>query len=162
MPPRVAIVIYTMYGHIGKMAEAVKKGIESAGGSTKIFQVPETLSNDVLGALHAPAKPSYDIMTVNQLTEYDAFIFGIPTRFGNLPAQLKAFWDATGGLWSQSALAGKYASVFVSTGCPGGGTEVTVLSLMSTLTHHGIIFVPLGYKTVFNEIANIDEAHGGM
>jgi len=76
------------------------------------------------------------------------------------PSQV--FWDATGGLWTKGALAGKYASVFVSTGTPGGGQEMTVNATLSTLTHHGIIFVPLGYKNVFPLLANLDEVHGGM
>ncbi|OBZ77240.1 Protoplast secreted protein 2 [Grifola frondosa] len=92
---------------------------------------------------------------------FDAFIFGIPTRYGNFPAQWKAFWDATGGLWAQGKLAGKYASVFVSTGTPGGGQETTVISSLSTLTHHGIIFVPLGYSKTFPQLANLSEVRGG-
>ena len=161
MAPRVAIIIYSMYGHIAKMAESVKAGVESAGGNATIFQVPETLPENVLKLMHAPAKPDYPIASNDTLTEYDAFMFGIPTRFGNFPAQFKAFWDATGGLWAKGALYGKPAGIFVSTGTPGGGQEVTALNSLSTLVHHGIIFVPLGYAKTFPQITSFDEVHGG-
>ncbi|KAF9650841.1 1,4-benzoquinone reductase [Thelephora ganbajun] len=161
MSPRVAIVIYSMYGHVSKLAESVKSGVEAAGGSVAIFQVAETLPEDVLAKLHAAPKPAYPVLTPNDLVNYDAFLFGVPTRYGSFPAQWKAFWDATGGLWAQGSLAGKYASVFVSTGTPGGGQEVTVNATISTLTHHGIIFVPLGYKPAFPLLTNLDEVHGG-
>ncbi|THG93139.1 hypothetical protein EW145_g8456, partial [Phellinidium pouzarii] len=146
MAPKVAIIIYSMYGHIAKMAEAVKAGVESAGGSVTIYQIPETLSEDILKALHAPAKSDYPVIAPADLEKFDAFLLGIPTRYGNFPGQWKAFWDATGGLWGRGALQGKYAGIFVSTGTPGGGQETTVSNAISTLTHHGIIFVPLGYK----------------
>jgi NAD(P)H dehydrogenase (quinone) len=160
-PPKVAIVIYTMYGHIAKMAEAVKAGVESAGGKATIFQVPETLPQEVLTKMYAPAKPDYPVFTLEDFTKFDAFLFGIPTRYGTMPAQWKSFWDSTGGLWQTGALYGKYASIFVSTAGPGGGQETTALNTMSTLVHHGIIHVPLGYAHSFAQIANLDEVHGG-
>jgi NAD(P)H dehydrogenase (quinone) len=89
--------------------------------------------------MHAPEKPAYPILTPEELPQFDAFLFGIPTRYGNQPAQYRAFWDATGGLWATGALHGKYAGVFVSTGTPGGGQESTVLASMSTFTHHGLL-----------------------
>ena len=142
------------------MAEEVKRGIEAAGGSADIYQVPETLSEEVLTKLHAPAKPNYPIATNETLTSYNAFMFGIPTRYGNYPAQFKAFWDATGSLWAQGALAGKIAGIFVSTGTPGGGQESTAMNALSCLTHHGIIYVPLGYANCFAQLANLEEVHG--
>ncbi|KAK6460042.1 protoplast secreted protein 2 precursor [Scheffersomyces coipomensis] len=160
MAPKLAIIIYTTYGHIAKLAEEVKKGVESAGGKADIYQVPETLSPEVLALLHAPAKPDYPIASNETLTEYDAFLFGIPTRYGNYPAQFKAFWDATGGLWASGALYGKPAGIFVSTGTPGGGQETTVLNALSVLVHHGIIFVPLGYAKAFPQITSFEEVHG--
>ncbi|KAH8115989.1 flavoprotein WrbA [Phellopilus nigrolimitatus] len=160
-PPKVAIVIYTMYGHIAKVAESVKAGVQAAGGSATIYQIAETLSEDVLKALYAPAKPDYPIFKPDDLKNFDAFLFGIPTRYGNFPGQWKAFWDATGGLWAAGALAGKYAGVFVSTASPGGGQETTVTNALSTFTHHGIVFVPLGYKHAFAQLTNLAEVHGG-
>ncbi|KAF8609643.1 1,4-benzoquinone reductase [Ceratobasidium sp. AG-I] len=161
MAPRVAIVIYSLYGHIGKVAESVKAGVESAGGNVTIFQIAETLPQEVLTKMHAPEKPAYAVLPPADLVNFDAFLFGIPTRYGNLPAQWKAFWDATGALWASGALYGKYAGAFVSTGTPGGGQEQTVASLISTLTHHGINFVPLGYKNAFGQLANLTEVRGG-
>lgn len=161
MSPRVAIVIYTLYGHIGKLAEAVKSGVQSAGGEAQIFQIQETLSEEILAKMHAPPKPAYPIIAPSALTNYDAFLFGIPTRYGNFPAQWKAFWDATGGLWAAGSLAGKFAGVFVSTGTPGGGQESTVIASLSTLAHHGIIYVPLGYSHAFPQLANLSEVRGG-
>ncbi|SCU84001.1 LAMI_0C05754g1_1 [Lachancea mirantina] len=158
--PKVAIVIYTLYGHVAALAEAQKKGVEAAGGEADIFQVPETLSADVVKALGGQPKPDYPIATRETLVEYDAFLFGIPTRFGNFPAQWKAFWDATGGLWVKGSLHGKVAGVFISTGT-GGGNEVTAVNSLSVLAHHGIIFVPLGYKNVFGQLTNLEEVHGG-
>ena len=111
--------------------------------------------------MHAPPKKDYPVIDPEKLATYDAFLLGIPTRYGNMSAQWKTFWDATGKLWSEGKLWGKYAGVFVSTGTPGGGQESTVLATLSTLAHHGIIYVPLGYKTVFPILANLSEVRGG-
>lgn len=111
--------------------------------------------------MHAPAKPDVPVITPDILATYDAFLIGIPTRYGNFPAQWKTFWDATGKLWATGALWGKYAGVFVSTAGPGGGQETTAISSMSTFAHHGIIYVPLGYKPAFAQISNLTEVHGG-
>ncbi|KAI0635020.1 flavoprotein-like protein [Trametes polyzona] len=159
--PKVAIVIYTLYGHIAQLAESVKAGITAAGGSATIYQIAETLPQDILEKLHAPAKPAYPVLAPTDLPQFDAFVFGIPTRYGNFPAQWKSFWDATGGLWAQGALAGKYVSVFVSTASPGGGQETTVSNALSTFVHHGLIFVPLGYSKAFGQLTNVSEVHGG-
>lgn len=109
----------------------------------------------------APPKGNYPVITAATLEKYDAFLFGIPTRYGNMPAQWKTFWDTTGGQWASGAYWGKYAGIFVSTGTPGGGQESTVMSSLSTLTHHGLIYVPLGYKHSFGQLANISEVRGG-
>ncbi|KAF8806801.1 NADH-quinone oxidoreductase [Phlegmacium glaucopus] len=159
--PRVAIIIYSMHGHITQIAQAEKAGIESAGGTADIYQVAETLPEEVLTKMHAAAKPNYPIVTPDILLNYDAYLLGIPTRYGNMPAQWKAFWDSTGQLWAAGKLAGKYAAFFLSTGLLGGGQESTALSSLSTLTHHGIIYVPFGYSHAFPQLANLDEAHGG-
>ncbi|RPD65312.1 flavo protein WrbA [Lentinus tigrinus ALCF2SS1-7] len=161
MSPKVAIVIYSMYGHIAKLAESVKKGIEASGGSATIYQIAETLPDDVLAKMYAPPKPAYAVLAPGDLAQFDAFVFGIPTRYGNFPAQWKAFWDATGQLWASGALVGKFASVFVSTASPGGGQESTVVNSISTLTHHGINFIPFGYGKAFAQLTNLSEVHGG-
>jgi NAD(P)H dehydrogenase (quinone) len=159
--PKVAIVIYSTWGHITKLAESVKAGVESAGGSATILQIPETLPQEVLTKMYAAPKPDYEIITPEKLATFDAFLIGIPTRYGSLPAQWKAFWDSTGGLWASGALYGKYAGVFVSTGNPGGGQEATVQSVLSTFAHHGVLYVPLGYAKAFPQLTNLSEVRGG-
>lgn len=161
MAPKIAIVYYSTWGHVRTLALAIQAGIKAAGGSADLYQVPETLPQEVLTKMYAPAKSEDPIASAETLTQYDAFLFGIPTRFGNFPAQWKTFWDTTGGLWASGALAGKYAGLFVATGTPGGGQEVTALNSISTLTHHGIIYVPLGYKHAFAQLSNLEEVHGG-
>ncbi|KAK9370439.1 flavoprotein-like protein [Lipomyces kononenkoae] len=160
MAPRVAIIIYSMYGHIATLAEAEKVGIEKAGGQATIYQVPETLPPDILTKMHAPPKKDYPIATYDTLTSHDAFLFGIPTRFGTYPAQWKTFWDGTGSLWMSGALIGKTAGIFVSTATPQGGQETTALNSLSVLMHHGITFVPAGYRA-WNLMSNLTEIHGG-
>ena len=144
-------------------------------------RIPETLSAEVLTKMHAPPKPNYPIIDAEKLSTYDAFLFGIPTRYGNFPAQWKVrslryfvypqtmsenfdaqtFWDTTGGLWASGGLYGKYAGVFVSTASHGGGQESTVIASMSTLAHHGVIYVPFGYAKAFAQLTNLTEVHGG-
>lgn len=112
--------------------------------------------------MHAvPKSEIHPVIQPETLAEYDAFLLGIPTRFGNMPAQWKAFWDSTSGLWRTGALWGKYAGLFISTGTLGGGQEATGIAMMSTLAHHGISFVPLGYKNTLQFLGNLDEVHGG-
>jgi NAD(P)H dehydrogenase (quinone) len=132
--------------------------------------------------MYAPAKPDYPILGPDSIAQFDAFLLGIPTRYGNFPGQWKvrpccvrlpprtrqywrlstqAFWDGTGKLWASGALAGKSAGVFISTAGLGGGQESTALATMSTLAHHGISFVPLGYSTAFAQLTNLSEVHGG-
>jgi len=163
MAPKIAIVYYSMYGHIKQLADAELKGIQEAGGDAKLFQVAETLSEDVLAKMHAPPKPA-DVPVLDDpatLEEFDGVLFGIPTRYGNFPAQFKTFWDKTGKQWAQGSFWGKHAGMFVSTGTLGGGQESTMIAGMSTLVHHGFIYVPLGYKTTFAQLSNLDEVHGG-
>jgi NAD(P)H dehydrogenase (quinone) len=163
MAPRIAIVFYSMYGHIKTLAEAEKKGIESAGGTADLYQLPEVLSEEVLGKMHAPPKDTNIPVLEDPATlkNYDAFLFGIPTRFGNFPAQWKMFWDKSGQMWATGGYWGKYAGIFVSSSGSGGGQESTVISAMSTLAHHGIIFVPLGYAKAFPILSDTSEARGG-
>ena len=112
--------------------------------------------------MRAPGQSeSIPFITPDILEKYDAFLFGIPTRYGNFPAQWKAFWDNTGKQWQSGSYWGKYAGIFVSTATAGGGQESTVLGAMSTLTHHGIIYVPLGYKTAFAILGDLGEVRGG-
>lgn len=159
---KVAIVTYSLYGHIDTLARALQKGVVSAGGEADLYRVEETLADEVLEMMHAPEKPSdIPVITPEKLVEYDAFLFGIPTRFGALPAQWSAFWDKTDSIWAEGAFHGKVAGFFVSSNSYGGGQEATIKSALDYLSHHGIIYIPLGYKNVLAELANIDEIHGG-
>ncbi|RLV95537.1 Flavoprotein-like protein YCP4 [Spathaspora sp. JA1] len=160
---KVAIIQYSTYGHITQLARAAKAGVEETGLATTvdIFQIQETLSEEVLGKLYAPPKPKdIPIATIETLEEYDAFLFGVPTRFGTGAAQFFEFWGATGGLWMKGALAGKPAGIFVSTGTQGGGQETTVRQSLSFLVHHGMPYIPVGYAKTFGEVT-ADEVHGG-
>ncbi|CAN6651593.1 hypothetical protein TRVA0_025S00914 [Trichomonascus vanleenenianus] len=158
--PKIAIIYYSLKGHIRIIAEHLQQSIEAAGGRADLYQVEETLPTEVLQKMHAEEKAKYPIATPETLTQYDGFILGVPTRFGNMPAQWKAFWDKTGGLWMQGALTGKYAGFFTSTGTPNAGAEATVMNFLSTMTHHGILFVPLGYQAR-PQMSNLEEVHGG-
>ncbi|ODV96299.1 hypothetical protein PACTADRAFT_2592 [Pachysolen tannophilus NRRL Y-2460] len=161
---KIAIIVYSTYGHVLALSKEIQKGLKSQDKNIQadIFQVPETLSEEVLSAISAPPKdPSIPAATTQVLADYDGFLFGIPTRYGNIPSQLATLIDQTGELWATAALYHKPAGVFVSTGTQGGGQEVTIKSFLSFLAHHGIIYVPLGYGPAFPLLTSFDEAHGG-
>jgi len=162
MAPKIAIVYYSMYGHIAKLAEAEKQGIVEAGGSADVYQIEETLPQDVLSKMYAPG-PNKDVpvITADIMTKYDAFLFGIPTRYGNYSAQWKTFIDRLGSLWQSGALYGKYFGLFVSTGTLGGGQETTAITALSSWIHQGMIYVPLGYAKAFALLADLSAARGG-
>lgn len=160
---KIAIVYFSTYGHTKVLADAVKRGVDASGLALTVdfLQVPEALSEDALRALHAPPKATdIPLATPQLLCEYDAFLFGVPTRFGAMPAQWIDFWGQTAALWQQGALLGKPAAFFVSTGSPHGGQESTIKNSLSILVHHGMTYVPLGYANLFAELANMDEVHG--
>mmetsp|Transcript_6253 Transcript_6253/g.8779 ORF Transcript_6253/g.8779 Transcript_6253/m.8779 type:complete len:229 (+) Transcript_6253:90-776(+) len=157
--PKVLVLYYSMYGHIKAMADKVVEGLTEAGIEAVLKMVPETLPAEVLEKMHAPAKPDVPIADPHELAEYDGILFGIPTRFGMACAQMKSFLDATGSLWMQGKLVGKPAGIFFSTGTQGGGQETTALTFITQLTHHGMLFVPIGYSSPL--IMNLDEIHGG-
>ncbi|MHB8772617.1 MAG: NAD(P)H:quinone oxidoreductase [Syntrophales bacterium] len=161
---KILIVYYSLYGHIRRMAEAVKEGAAGiTGAEVRICRVPETLSPEVLkkmGALEAQqAQADVPVCTVEDLIVPDAIIFGSPTRFGNMCGQMRQFLDATGGLWSKGALVGKVGSVFTSSATQHGGQESTILSFHTTLLHQGMIIVGLPYTFVGQ--SRIDEITGG-
>jgi NAD(P)H dehydrogenase (quinone) len=157
---KIAIVYYSTYGHIAKMAESVKEGVESVEGVTaEIYQIAETLPEEVLAKLHAAPKKDHPIATPDVLKEADGILFGFPTRFGSFPAQVKALFDSTGGLWSTGALVGKPAGIFFSTGTQGGGQETTAFTTLTFLAHQGLTYVPLGYRSPL--LFNFEEIHGG-
>ena len=144
---RILIVYHSMYGHIEAMAKAVAEGARGvAGVEVTVKRVPETMDAAVFKAAGGKVDQQAPVATPAELADYDAIIVGTPTRFGNMSAQMRNFFDQTGGLWAKGALAGKVASVFTSTGT-GGGQEMTITSTWTTLAHHGMIIVPIGYTT---------------
>ena len=164
MATKVQVIFYSMYGHIYKMAEAVTAGVrEVPGVEVSLYQVPELVADAVLersGAKKArDAFAHIPIATVNQLPDADAIIFGTPTRFGNMAAQMRDFLDQCGGLWVRNALVGKVGSVFASTGTQHGGQETTITSFHTTLLHLGMIIVGVPYSA--KGLSNMNEISGG-
>ncbi len=147
----VNVIFHSIYGHIYRMAEAVAEGVRAVpGAEVKLFQVKETLPDEILasiGGLEARKKFSHiPTADLSSLSEAHAVIFGTPTRFGNMSAEMRAYLDSTGPLWAKGALIGKVGSVFASTGTQHGGQESTLLSFHTTLLHHGMIIVGLPYS----------------
>jgi NAD(P)H dehydrogenase (quinone) len=156
---KVLVLYYSSYGHIERMAEAVAEGAREAGASVDIKRVPELVPEDVAAKSHFKLNQSAPIATVDELADYDAIIFGTPTRFGNMAAQMKNFLDQTGGVWFQGKLIGKVGSVFTSTATQHGGQESTILSTHTVLLHHGMVVVGLPYS--FQGQTTLSEITGG-
>jgi len=158
------VAFYSMYGHIYRMAEAIAEGVvEIQSMDVALRQIPETLSDEILGKMGAlEAQKSYSdilVCTVEDLASADAIIFGTPTRFGNMCGQMRQFLDSTGGLWAKGSLIGKVGSVFTSSNTQHGGQETTILSFYITLLHHGMIIAGLPYS--FEGQMRMDEITGG-
>jgi NAD(P)H dehydrogenase (quinone) len=151
MAIKVQVIFYSMYGHVYKMAQAVVEGAKQVpGADVSLYQVAELIPDEVLekyGAKAAKAAHAkVPVATVDQLADAHAIIFGTPTRFGNMAAQMRNFLDQTGGLWMKGGLIGKVGSVFASTGTQHGGQETTITSFHSTLLHHGMVIVGVPYS----------------
>jgi NAD(P)H dehydrogenase (quinone) len=160
----VLVVFYSMYGHVWRMAEAVAEGARQVEGVTvQLKQVAEVMTAEALEAAGAAAaKAAFAHIPVAEpaeLGEYDAIIFGTPTRFGNMAGQMRNFLDRTGGLWMKGALVGKAGSVFVSTGTQHGGQETTITSFHNTLLHHGMVLVGVPYTE--QRLTEMGEVTGG-
>ena len=161
---KVHVIFYSMYGHIYRMAEAVAEGARQVqGAEVLLLQVPELVPEAALeksGAKTAREKfACVPTARLEMLPEADAIIFGTPTRFGNMCAQMRNFLDQTGGLWVKGALVGKVASVFASTGTQHGGQETTITSFHTTLLHQGMIIVGVPYSC--QGLVNMAEISGG-
>lgn len=157
---KVLVLYYSSYGHIETMAKAVAEGAASVPGTEVVVKrVPELVPAEVAKASHFKTEQDAPIATVEELPEYDAIIFGTPTRFGMMAAQMRNFLDQTGGLWFQGKLIGKVGSVFASTATQHGGQESTILSFHTTLLHHGMVVVGLPYSAAAQ--MNMDEITGG-
>lgn len=156
---KVLVLYYSMYGHVETLAQSIAEGARSVDGvEVTLKRVPETLPREIAEKHGAKLDQSAPVAEPNELANYDAIIFGTPTRFGNMTAQMRNFLDQTGGLWMKGALVGKVGSVFTSTGT-GGGNESTIISFLSNLVHHGMVFVGLPYACA--ELTDLSELKGG-
>ncbi|WP_341936462.1 NAD(P)H:quinone oxidoreductase [Marinimicrobium sp. C2-29] len=157
---KVLVLYYSMYGHIETMANAIAEGAKGVQGiEVTLKRVPETMPEDVARNAGAELDQDAPVAKPDELADYDAIIFGTPTRFGNMCGQMRNFLDQTGGLWAQGKLAGKVGSVFTSTATQHGGQETTITSFHTTLLHHGMIITGIPYSCP--ELANMDEITGG-
>ena len=155
---KVLILYHSSYGHIEHMAKAVAEGAAEAGAEVAIRRVPELMTEEHARKAGMKWQQDAQLARVEELTEYDAIIVGTPTRFGNMAAQMRNFWDMTGPLWAKGALIGKVGSVFTSS-ATGGGNEVTILTVIPTLLHHGMVYVGVPYSV--GELLDISEVRGG-
>lgn len=157
---KVLVLYYSSYGHIEAMAAAMAEGAASVpGAEVFVKRVPELMPADVAAASGIKLDQTAPVATPDELADYDAIIFGTPTRFGNMAAQMRNFLDQTGGLWFAKALVGKVGSVFVSTASQHGGQETTITSFHTTLLHHGMVIVGLPYT--FEGNSEMNEISGG-
>ena len=157
---RILVLYYSSYGHIEQMAEAQAEGAARIAGTQAVVKrVPELVPADTARASGFKLDQRAPLATVDELETYDAIIFGTPTRFGNMAAQMRNFLDQTGALWTRGALVGKLGSVFCSTASQHGGQETTITSFHTTLLHHGMIVVGLPYT--YRELSTMREITGG-
>lgn len=157
---KVAIVYYSTYGHCATLAAAIKKGVEQVPDVTaEVFQIAETLPQEALEEMHAAPKLDHPVATPEVLEQADGVLFGFPTRFGMVPAQVKTLFDSCAAQWAAGALLGKPCGTFFSTGSIGGGQEVTAMSTMPFFASQGMVYVPLGMRSPV--LGNSDVVHGG-
>jgi len=156
---KVLVLYYSAYGHIETMAGAIAEGARSAGAEVTVKRVPELVPEATARAAHMKLDQAAPIATVDELPGYDAIIFGTPTRFGNMAAQMRNFMDQTGGLWFRHALVGRVASVFTCTASQHGGQETTITSFHTTLLHFGMVIVGLPYT--YKDLSTMREVTGG-
>ena len=157
---KVLVLYYSTWGHVERMALEVSEGARSVPGvEVTLKRVPETMPPETVTAVHAKADQAAPIAKPEELGDYDAIIFGTPTRFGNMCGQMRNFLDQTGSLWQQGKLVGKVGSVFASTATQHGGQETTITSFHTTLLHHGMVVVGVPYACA--GLANMDEISGG-
>ncbi|WP_342110204.1 NAD(P)H:quinone oxidoreductase [Methylobacterium sp. SI9] len=156
---KVLVLYYSTYGHVEQMAYAVAEGAREAGADVVVKRVPELVPEEVARQSHFKLDQAAPVATVDELADYDAIIFGTPTRYGNMASQMKQFIDQTGGLWMKGALVGKVGSVFTSTASQHGGQETTLTSFHTVLFHHGMVVVGLPYS--FQGQGGVEAVKGG-
>jgi NAD(P)H dehydrogenase (quinone) len=157
--PRILVLYYSTYGHTERMAQAAAEGVAQAGGEAVVKRVPELMPEEVARKSGAKLDQQAPVATPKELADYDGFLFGTPTRYGNMAAQMRNFLDQTGSLWLSNALVGRPAGVFTSTATQHGGQESTILSFHTTLLHLGMVVVGLPYTAA--EQMRLDEITGG-
>ena len=157
---KLLVLYYSTWGHVERMAQEVAEGARSvAGTQVTLKRVPESMPPEAAAAIHAKTDQAAPIAEPDELAEYDAVIFGTPTRFGNMCGQMRNFLDRTGNLWQQGKLVGRIGSVFASTATQHGGQETTITSFHTTLLHHGMVVVGVPYACA--GLTNMDEISGG-
>ena len=157
---RILVLYYSSYGHIETMAGAVAEGAASVDGvEVTVKRVAELMPEEVAKKAGVKLDQAAPLATPAELADYDAIIVGTPTRFGNMAAQMRNFWDQTGGLWANGALVGKVGSVFTSSNTQHGGQETTIISTHLTLLHQGLVIVGLPYSCAAQ--MGVDEIKGG-
>ena len=157
---KVLVLYFSSYGHVETMANAVAEGAGAVDGvEVVVKRVPDLVSEEIARKSGAKLDQAAPIATVDELADYDAIIFGTPTRFGNMASQMRNFLDQTGGLWQKGALIGKVGSVFASTATQHGGQETTITSFHTTLLHQGMVIVGLPYSAAGQ--MTLDEISGG-
>ncbi|MEK9648805.1 MAG: NAD(P)H:quinone oxidoreductase [Gammaproteobacteria bacterium] len=157
---KILVLYYSMYGHIEVMANAIADGARGVDGTeVTIKRVPELMSEEAAKNAGVKLDQEAPLATPEELGDYDAIIFGSPTRFGNMAAQMRNFLDQTGGLWFEGKLVGKLGSVFTSTASQHGGQETTITSFHTTLLHHGMVVVGVPYA--IPQLTSMDEIMGG-
>ena len=156
---KVLVLYYSSWGHMQAMANAAAEGARAAGAEVTVKRVPELTPRDVAEAAHYKLDQDAEIAKPEELADYDGIVFGTPTRFGNMAAQMKNFLDQTGPLWQKGALVNKVATVMASTATQHGGQETTIITTQIVLQHQGMIIVPLSYA--YQAQTGIDEIVGG-
>ncbi len=157
---KILVLYYSSYGHVERLAQAIAEGARFVNGTqVTLKRVPETIPEAQAKAAGIKLDQGAAVATVEELADYDAIIFGTPTRFGDVAAQMRNFLDQTGGLWAKGALVGKLASVFISTGTQHGGQETTLRAFHTTLLHHGMAIVGVPYAC--QGLTKMDEITGG-
>ena len=156
---KVLVLYYSAYGHIETMANAVAEGVRSAGVSVDVKRVPELVPEDVARASYYKVDQAAPIAKPDELVNYDAIIVGAGTRYGTVASQMRNFLDQTGALWATGKLVGKVASAFTSSATQHGGQESTILGLIPTFLHHGMVYVGLPYA--FQGQMGVEAVKGG-
>src|SRR6056297_921343 len=157
---KILVIYYSMYGHVETMAKAIADGARSVDGTEVVIRrVPELMPEDVAREAGAKLDQAAKIAKVDELADYDAIIFGTPTRYGNMCSQMRNFLDQTGSLWANGTLVGRIGSVFTSTATQHGGQETTLTSFHTTLLHQGMVIVGVPYGCT--ELSEMDEITGG-